>query len=289
MIDEALNNICNKLSCFDNSIGKVVSDFNLFFSVIIPAFNEERRIKDTLLEWIKFLDAHFRKYEILVVMDGCTDNTVSVVLELARRNPHIVPFVYPKRLGKGGALIEAFKKARGEIIFFTDADNSLHVDEFIKFIEALKNSDLAIGCRYFRGSIFIDKIPVHRLILSRAFNAIIRIFFPKLRGIYDTQCGAKAIHKTALHAVIDELIEKGFAFDINLIYSILRKGFSISNVYVQWRHVEKQSKVSSNIWKTCLSMLLSTIKLRIYFSRLRCLLSTKLSRNVCKFLMKVLS
>ena len=74
-------------------------------------------------------------YEILVVMDGCTDQTVDVVSEIAESWDSIIPLVYPDRLGKGGALIEAFNHSKGEILFFSDADGSFFIDEFFKFIE----------------------------------------------------------------------------------------------------------------------------------------------------------
>lgn len=243
------------------------------FSVIIPAFNEERRIAKTLSKWVGFLNMYFGKgYELLVVMDGCTDNTPNIVLDLAKKNNAIIPIIYPRRLGKGGALREAFKRAKGDFIFFVDADDSLPVHEFLKFVEAIRTSDLAVCCRYWEGSSFISSLPFRRLLLSRIFNIVLGIFFKELRRFRDTQCGAKAIRRSALLAIKDDLFISDFAFDVNLIYSAIRKGFTVTNVYVNWVHHDYDSKVSSNLLKISFMMLISILKLRIYYSPFKRLL-----------------
>lgn len=259
------------------------------FSIIIPAFNEECRIVKTLSEWKSFLDTHFPgDYEILVIMDGCTDRTPEIVSDFARDDNSVIPLIYPKRLGKGGALYEVFRKAGGHFIFFTDADNSLPVTEFLKFIKALKVSDLVIGCRYWRGAPFISSLPLQRLLLSRAFNALLHIFFKKMKGIYDTQCGAKALRKSVFLAIKDDLFIFDFAFDVNLIYSALQKGFTVKSVYVDWFHFEEDSKVSGLYWRISLKMFLSILKLRIYYSRLRKMLYSHRFKNLLRFLLRFL-
>ncbi|MEM3874101.1 MAG: glycosyltransferase [Candidatus Bathyarchaeia archaeon] len=260
------------------------------FSIIIPAFNEEHRILKTLLEWTKFLDARFSKdYEILVVMDGCTDRTPSIVSNFAKKADSVVPLIYFKRLGKGGALRRAFEKARGDFIFFTDADASLPVSEFLKFVEALEVGDLVIGCRYWEGSTFEVSLPFYRLVLSRVFNVVLRIVFNELRGIHDTQCGAKAVRRSVFLAIKDDLFVSDFAFDVNLIYSALRKGFTVVNIYVNWNHSDDGSKISGNCWKIGFAMFLSVLRLKVYYSRFRKLLYSRLLKGLFKRLFKVFS
>jgi dolichyl-phosphate beta-glucosyltransferase len=259
------------------------------FSVVIPALNEGIRIEKTLLEWIGFLDEHHSgEYEILVIMDGCTDNTVDAVLRIA--NGHVVPIVYSNRLGKGGALIEAFKRSRGAVIFFTDADGSLIVDEFAGFINAIEFGDLVIGCRYFKGSDFVAELPLRRLLASRVLNGLLQLLFPKLRGVYDTQCGAKAVHKEVIRQIGGDLFITDFAFDINLVYSALCSGFVVKEIAVKYEHVENESKVSQILLKTCFGMFLSVVRLRLYYSKSRELLfSDGILKCLLSFLMKVVS
>lgn len=274
-----------KLKVPDFSLG----EFKPSFSIAIPAFNEETRIEETLQKWIGFLDRFYPgEYEILVIMDGCTDNTVDVVSKFA--NERVVPLVYSERLGKGGALIEAFKRSRGDVIFFTDADGSLNVDEFASFMNAIEFGDLVIGCRYFRGSDFVVSLPFCRLVFSRVFNGLVQLLFPKLRGVYDTQCGAKAVRRGVISKVGDDLFITDFTFDINLIYSVLRFGFVVKEIPVEYAHVESDSKVSRSLFKIGFGMFLSLVRLRLYYSKLRRLVfGDGVLRRLVGFLVKVVS
>lgn len=258
-------------------------------SVVIPAFNEETRIGNTLSEWMRFLDEHyFGSYEILVIMDGCTDQTFHVVSSLAKDSDGlIVPCSYPRRLGKGGALIEAFKESHGEVLFFTDADGSVPASELLKFMSVLKNDDLVVGCRYFRGSDFARNLPLSRLIFSRAFNLLLKMVFPRLRPLHDTQCGAKAVHKRALDLIGDDLFITDFAFDVNFIYSALRRGLSVREVGIRYNHFENESKVSNELLKISFGMFLSILRLRIHYSRFKGSLHSRRLKGLIESLMRV--
>ena len=264
-----------------------ISSFKPEVSLVIPAFNEEARIANSLLEWIKFFDEHnSRNYEILVVMDGCTDQTVDVVSGLAGKRTVIIPLVCSKRLGKGGALIEAFRQSRGEIIFFADADGSMPTEEFRKFMRVIRRCDLAIGCRYFRGSNFKHNLPLSRLTFSRIFNVLLRIVFPELKRVHDTQCVSNAFRRKAIDAILDDLFISDFAFDVNLIYSALHGGFDVREIGIEYNHVDNGSKVSCNLLKTSFAMFLSIIRLRLYYSKLRELLYADRLKGLVEFLMK---
>ena len=240
-------------------------------SILIPAFNEASRICDTLRNWINFLDNNYAGiYEIIVIMDGCTDETVDIVSEFAANNQWIIPLVYEKRFGKGGALLKAVKRSEGEILFFADADGSLPPREVTKFMKAIETHDLAIGCRYYSNSGYLVSLPLKRLVLSRIFNATLKFLLPKLKYIVDTQCGAKAVRKDAICGLkSSDLFITDFAFDVNLIYSMLSQGFSVKEIYVKHDYVEHDSKVSGNLFPTSFKMFLSLLKLRLYYSRFR--------------------
>jgi glycosyltransferase involved in cell wall biosynthesis len=260
-------------------------DFQPRVCVVIPAFNEESRIGSTLSQWKRFLDECFTEsYEILVVMDGCTDRTVSIVSELVKDSEgRITPYNYPRRLGKGGALIEAFKQCRSDVLFFTDADGSVPAPELYKFMKAVGQCDLVVGSRYFRGSDFAGNLPVRRLLLSRAFNVLLKIAFPRLRPLHDTQCGAKAVHKRTLDLMGDDLFITDFGFDVNLIYSTLRQGLKVGEIPIQYNHLESESKISRNLLKVSFAMLLSTIRLRFYYSGLKPSMERGLLKRIIEF------
>jgi glycosyltransferase involved in cell wall biosynthesis len=290
MRDRKLNDDDTSLILESVSRGETFADFQPRLCVVIPAFNEETRIGSTLSEWMKFLDKHyFGIYEILVVMDGCTDQTFHVVSSHAKDSGGlIIPCYYPGRLGKGGALIEAFKESHGEILFFTDADGSVPADELLKFVSAIERDDLVVGCRYFRGSDFTRNLPLSRLIFSRTFNLLLKVIFPRLRSLHDTQCGAKAVHRKALDAIGDELFITDFAFDVNLIYAALRRGLRVREIGIRYNHFENESKVSSKLLKISFGMLLSVLRLRIYYSRFRGLMHSRILKDLIEFLMRVM-
>ena len=237
---------------------------------------------------MNFLDGYYpQDYEIVVIMDGCTDKTVDVISKFVGNGRRIVSLVYSKKLEKGGALIEAFKRSQGEVLFFTDADGSLPPKELPKFVKAIEMNDLVMGCRYYKGSVFMDNLPLKRFMFSRIFNTMVKLLFPKLNGIRDTQCGAKAVRKDSLWAVGDDLFISDFAFDVNLIYSALRHGFSVSEVCADYNHVESSSKVSYRILKTGSAMFLSLVRLRLIDSRFGRILYDRHLNGLIGFLMKV--
>ncbi len=276
----------SKLFVFDKSQLELAARPSI--SLVIPAYNEANRIRGTLLRWLNFLNLNYPDdYEVLVIMDGCIDKTADIVRGFSKHDCQIIPLIYGKRLGKGGALIEAFKHSTGKTLFFTDADGAIAPQEIAKFSKALETSDLAIGCRYYRGSTFVNNLPLKRLLLSRVFNASLKIFFPEMLNIVDTQCGAKALRTETIQQLPkEELFITDFAFDVNLIYSLRKKGFKVAEVYVHSEHVEDSSKVSKALFKTGLNMFFSIIRLRLYNSRFQRLLDKKPLSRIILLLMK---
>jgi dolichyl-phosphate beta-glucosyltransferase len=258
-------------------------------SVVIPAFNEEARIGSTISQWVGFLGEHYsRSYEILVVMDGCTDQTVDVVSKISNQSEGlIISYYFPRKLGKGGALIEAFRGARGKVLFFTDADCSVPTGELLKFVSTVEKDDVAIGCRYFKGSDFVDNLPLSRFIFSRGFNALLKIMFPALKHFHDTQCGAKAIQRHMLDTLGDDLFITDFAFDVNLIYAALRHNLSVREIRIKSNHYENESKISPKLLKISFAMFLSIVRLRLHYSRFKSLIHSSRLKPLIGLLMRV--
>jgi dolichyl-phosphate beta-glucosyltransferase len=256
-------------------------------SIIIPAYNEEKRIGATLHNWTTYLDRHFpNNYEILVVMDGCEDGTFNQVYEYMFNKCPIIPLIFRKRLGKGLAITEAMEYSRGKILFFTDADGSFFPLEFTKFLETMEGNSMIIGSRFFANSNYAVNLSTERYLLSRIYNALVRILFKDLAGLYDTQCGAKAIRRESYLSIKDELIATHFTFDVNMILSAIKNGQKVSSIPIEYQYVEEDSKISGHLLKISFYMLLSTIRLRIYYSRFREILNFLPLQTLEKMLLK---
>lgn len=243
---------------------------------MVPAYNEEERIEPTLKDLLFTLDSRSSNgYEVLVVMDGCNDGTLKTVTEAINNHSNTASLVLPNRLGKGGAIIEALKHARGNLIAFVDADGSVPSSELCRLLELARGHDLVIGSRYRKGSILLRGRPLTRVVLSRSFNVLTKLLFWRLSGIRDTQCGVKVFRRSLVNRIGKDLLITDFTFDVNLIYSALRSGFKVKEVGITWTEKEG-SKMSSGLAKQSIGMLFSLLRLRIQYSVLRRALSSRL-------------
>jgi glycosyltransferase involved in cell wall biosynthesis len=229
-------------------------------SIVIPAYNEEDRIGRTLETLTKF----FKNHQIVVVFDG-NDRTPEVVSKFP-----VELVVSSERLGKGGAIREGIRRSKGDVIIFLDADLPVQVESLCKVVKTLEGSDLVVTTRVF------ENLPAARGFLHRAFVFTAKLFFPSLRRIRDFQAGLKVMRRDKVTQVMDELVINDWLFDVNLIYSFVRRGFRVKEVEIPWDHQEKGSKVSRKVIKVSLMMFLSLVKLRTYYSPLKWLLSTGL-------------
>jgi len=156
-------------------------------SLIIPAKNEEDRIGTTLEDYGKYLSERLGDdFEILVVLNGCSDNSLGIVKEKIKKYPQIKCLNFEEGLGKGGAVIEGFNEAEGDLIGFVDADNATRPDALYDLIRKLRTYDGAIASRWIKGAKIIKQEPFNRVIASRGFNLLVRMLF--LIPFTDTQC-----------------------------------------------------------------------------------------------------
>lgn len=207
------------------------------FSLIIPAYNEELRIERTIISYVTKLKECFKDFEVIVVLNGCRDNTLEVVQELQKKYPSYVKFKnFEEAMGKGGAIIEGLKVSQGKLIGFVDADDAFDVQEIIKLIKLLDTNDCVIASKW-KGKSFMEVTePFTRKFFSRGWNLLVRI----LLGLKfnDTQAGAKFFKKKVKDGIGYEFICKHFAFDAELLYKIKEKGFHIEEVYMPSKHME---------------------------------------------------
>ena len=228
------------------------------YSIVIPAYNEEGRIARALLAYAPV----FADSEIIVVLDGCTDSTAHVVREMSERYSCVRAIETNGRTGKGGAIIAGIARATAPIIAFTDADGATEADEMRRLCELARTRDVVVGSRWLRGADVVVPQPLLRRAASRVFNTIVRSLFG-LR-VSDTQCGAKAFRAEALTPVLVEIETSDFAFDVDLLVALTRRGCEIAEVPVRWRHVGG-SKV--DLVGGAAKMLVAVLRLRLRHSR----------------------
>ncbi len=228
------------------------------YSIIVPAKNEEKRIGKTLEHYIKF----FKKvgsFEIYVIMDGCTDNTLGVVQRLAKKYPQLKYRSFRKALGKGGGIIEGMKLVTGELVVYVDADGATPPEEIVNLAKKIGNYDGVMGSRWIKGARVGKKQPLGRRIASRGFNLIVRIIL----GLpyKDTQCPAKVFRNDMIKELTGKIKEKNFAFDACLLYLMKKKGYKIKEVPIEWSDEEMSTlKMRSAIPKMLFAVLRTRLR-----------------------------
>lgn len=210
-------------------------------SVIIPAYNEAGTIEGTIQEISSYLLEKGITHEILVVDDGSTDDTSTVVRALSDQIPGLRLCEYAPNHGKGHAVKTGMLGSLGRMALFTDADNSTPINELPALMAAAEGGcDVAIGSRAVKGAVRVVHQPFYRELGGRFLNLFIRIFaIPK---ILDTQCGFKLFTRRAADAVFPLCFIEDFSFDIEALYLARRFGFKIAELPVHWTH-HGESKV----------------------------------------------
>jgi glycosyltransferase involved in cell wall biosynthesis len=238
-----------------------VPDPSLF--ILIPAYNEERRIEPVLREYAEFFMKNYHgKFEIVVVLNGCTDDTFGVVQKVASEYPTVRVLLFPDPIGKGGALIEGLKlSSNADLIGYVDADGATPPRAFLDLVKKIGNADCVIGSRWLPGAIIHQSQQSHRRFASRVFHFIVQIFF--WMNIRDTQCGAKVMKAAAVEKIHDNLTIADMAFDINLLYALKHARFKILEVPTEWTD-RAGSKVA--LGRSSLTMFLSALRVRLIYS-----------------------
>ena len=254
----------SKAASQDSILSTLVYDLSPRVSIIIPAWNEENRIYGNLLRYLNYFSKKYGdRFELIVITDGCTDGTSTIVDKFSKNFTGVTHLSYPLRMGKGGSIRAGFKLAKGDVIAFVDADGAVPPEELDKLVQVAMKYDGAIGSRWIRGARVLREQPLTRKIASRGFNLLVRLLF----GLYfkDTQCGAKAFRRYVIEDVTGELGLSNMAFDVELLYRIVRRGYEVKEVPITWMHREG-SKLK--LRRTIFTMLISLIGLRIKMSPL---------------------
>jgi len=197
-------------------MGEKIIMKSVFISIIIPGFNEEKRIHKTLYTLFDFCVHQFSHFEILFVDDGSTDQTSNIVKSLSSKLCQIQYLGYSKNLGKGNAIRLGLKHAKGKYIFFTDADLPYDPHFFSLAIETFEKTacDLISGNRHLKESRDDTGLTLTRIWASRIFSMLVH----KLLGIEitDTQCGIKGFSRSCAKQIIQFSHINGYAFDVEI-------------------------------------------------------------------------
>lgn len=212
-------------------------------SIVIPVYNEERRISRTLSRIIDYVEKKDIDAEIIVADDGSTDGTLKLVERISKERRPIKIVGNGRNIGKGFSVRNGVRHASGDYVLFTDADNSTPIQEMRKLLPYLesKEYDVAIGSRSIRGSRVRIRQPWFRMMMGKTFNLMVRlILYGEFR---DTQCGFKCFTKKAASEIFRLQTFTGFSFDIEILAIARLKGYRINEVPVVWVN-SLQSKVN---------------------------------------------
>jgi glycosyltransferase involved in cell wall biosynthesis len=233
--------------------------------LLIPAYNEESRIEPVLREFGQYFRDHYQgKFQLVVVLNGCRDNTLGVVKKVAAEFPSISALDFPDPIGKGGALIEGLKLApAADVVGYVDADGASPPSAFHALVKLIDKADCVIGSRWVRGAVLHQAQTRVRRIASRCFHLVVETLFGM--HIKDTQCPCKAIRRAAVEKIHSSLRIADLAFDVNLLYSLKHAGFSVLEVPTEWTD-KIGSKVTSSLFRSSLSMFLSVVRIRLIYS-----------------------
>ncbi len=224
-------------------------------SLIIPAYNEEKRLPSSITKIIDYFSKIDYLYEIIVV-DDASD------IPIAQYLPSRIKVIRNlQNKGKGFSVKQGVLAATGEYIFFSDADLSTPISEIDKLLTALDHgADVSIGSRGLLASDIQVAQPIWRQTMGKMFNVLVRLLI--LPGIYDTQCGFKGFKREIAKKVFPQLTIEGFGFDIEVLFLAKKYGAQVIEIPIAWKN-DKESTV--NPFTDSLKMLVDIFKIR--FSR----------------------
>jgi glycosyltransferase involved in cell wall biosynthesis len=226
-------------------------------SLIIPAYNEARRLPTTLPQVAEFVLTQPYGAEVLVVNNNSQDDTRQIAMEIAADYPFI-QVLDETTQGKGAAVRTGMLASSGQYLFIADADLSMPIEEVNKFLPpALSGYDVAIGSREASGAVRYNE-PEYRHLMGRVFNFIVKVL--AVPGFQDTQCGFKCFRREPALDLFRSQTITGWAFDVELLYIALRRGYEVVEVPINW-YYRQNSRISPV--RDALDMVREVLKIRV--------------------------
>ncbi|MCE9642690.1 MAG: glycosyltransferase family 2 protein [Candidatus Andersenbacteria bacterium] len=220
-------------------------------SLVIPAYNEEKRIVPFLESISRYISANPGQIsEVLVVDDGSTDTTEEVAKQAGSGIPRFAVISQPKNMGKGAAVKAGVMAATGDHVVFMDADGATDISELPKMIAALEGYDIAIGSRWLPGSI------MERHSALRSLSGYMNRAYMKLFGFgdIDTMCGFKGYRKEVAQDLYKDLEENRWLFDTEIAYRSIRRGYTTHNFPIAWESKDGSKLDTATLIKSALAI-----------------------------------
>lgn len=231
----------------------------VYLSVIIPAYNEEKRLPKTLAEIDNYLKRQDYSSEIIVVDGGSSDRTAEIVRNLFPAIKNLKLIEVKNSQGKGQAVREGMIAAQGKFRLFTDADNSTSIDQVEKMLPHFEQGfDIVIGSRDAKGAVLDPPQPfLRKFILGKGFR-LLRKLIIGLWAVQDTQCGFKVLSQKSAEEIFPKITILGFSFDAEVLFIAKKLGYKIKEIPVHWKN-DLESKVR---FKDTIKMAADLIKIR---------------------------
>lgn len=232
----------------------------IYLSLVIPAYNEEKRITDSLRRILQFLEAQPYTYEVIIVDDSSRDRTVEAVRNISQGKPQVRILHNAKNLGKGGAVQFGMLQARGQYLFFTDADLSVPIETIGPFLAKLEEGfDLAIGTRAQPGAIVEVHQPLYREFMGKIFTALSNWILGL--HISDFTCGLKGFCREVAVDVFSRQLMRNWTFDSEILFLAKLTQYKVIEIPVRWRN-DRETKV--RLWRDVITSFLGLLQIRLY-------------------------
>lgn len=219
----------------------------MFLSVIIPAYNEEKRISETLFDVDEYLKRQNYEYQVIVIDDGSTDKTAEIVGKLLLRIKNLALIINERNRGKGYAVKRGLLADRGKYRLFMDADNSTSINQIEKLLSEFPKYHIVIGSRAIMGAKLEPPQPFFRRVLGKIAKTFIRIIM-RLPKVKDTQCGFKIFSEKAVNDILPRCGISGWAFDAEILKIGQKFGYEIKEVPVVWKNnPESRVKITGGV------------------------------------------
>lgn len=211
-------------------------------SIVIPAYNEERRLPRTLDRLHAYLQRQPYTWEIIVVSNASQDRTDEVVRERQGSIPNLQLLSLTGK-GKGMAVRAGVLRSWGEVAFICDADLSMPPETLARFLEAIELVDVVVGSREATGARRFDE-PWQRHFMGRAFNYVVKVV--GVKGIKDTQCGFKAFRRDVARVLFGQQYVTGWGFDVEVLFLARKFGYAIAELPIDW-YFDADSRVRPGV------------------------------------------
>ncbi|MFB0522954.1 MAG: dolichyl-phosphate beta-glucosyltransferase [Candidatus Bathyarchaeia archaeon] len=224
-------------------------------SVVFPAYNEAEKLGKAVEETIEELKKVTASYEVMIAEDGSTDGTDEIAARLSKKYPFVRHIHRDKRLGRGQALKNSFKKSRGEILVYMDVDLATDISYLETLVGYIREDyDIASGSRMLQESRVERRFS--RTVVSGLYNSLVRVLLDS--KIKDHQCGFKAFKREPLLDILDEVTAVHWFWDTEILVRCCLRGYKIKEFPVKWR---SKGETKVNLLEDCITMGIQVLKL----------------------------